>query len=320
MTDDRSATARALVALELVQRRPGITADQLADALGVSARAVRRYVQVLREADIPVVSERGPYGGYRLGRGLRPPPLLFTAAEALGLVMAVLDGHHDTGDATDPVGGALRKVVQSLPEQVAGPALAVLRAAAPAPDRGAARPDPGTAAALVQACVDRHPVRLAYRSAAGADLDLVVEPWAVVVRHARWYLLCHDRGADARRAYRVDRVRAVEPLAGTTASPADLDAVAELETHLAVGWEHDVEVLLDAPLEEVAGWLPAAAGRLERRGADACRLLGSTSTPDAYAAALAAVPVPYRVVGGPELRAAVRAVADRMRAAVDPPA
>lgn len=319
MADERSATARALVALELVQRRPGITAEQLADALGVSTRAVRRYVQVLREADIPVVSERGPYGGYRLGRGLRPPPVLFTAAEALGLVMAVLDGHHDTGDPDDPVGGALRKVVQSLPEQVAGPALAVLRGAAPAPDRAAARPDPGTAVALVQACVTQRPVRLAYRTGAGTDLDLEVEPWAVVVRHARWYLLCHDRRADARRAYRVDRVREVVALEGRTPPPDGLDPVAELEAHLSVGWEHDVEVVLEAPLAEVARWLPPAAGRLERRDDRSCRLVGTTSTPDAYAAGLAEVPVPYRVVGGPELRAAVGALADRMRAALDPP-
>ena len=52
----------------------------------------------LREAGIPVESERGPYGGYRLGRGLRLPPLVFSSTEALGLVMAVLDGHHAAAD------------------------------------------------------------------------------------------------------------------------------------------------------------------------------------------------------------------------------
>ena len=95
---DASPTARALLALELIQDSPGITADRLADKLGVSERAARRYVGILREAGIPVESVRGPYGGYRLGRGVRPPPLMFTAAEALGLVMAVLDGHHGVSD------------------------------------------------------------------------------------------------------------------------------------------------------------------------------------------------------------------------------
>ena len=60
-----SPTARALLALELVQGSPGITADRLADKLGVSERAARRYVGILREAGIPIESVRGPYGGYR---------------------------------------------------------------------------------------------------------------------------------------------------------------------------------------------------------------------------------------------------------------
>src|SRR5215475_3780487 len=103
---DASPTARALLALELVQGSPGITADRLADKLGVSARAARRYVGILREAGIPIESARGPYGGYRVGRGLRLPPLMFSTTEALGLVMAVLEGPRG---AADPVENALGK-------------------------------------------------------------------------------------------------------------------------------------------------------------------------------------------------------------------
>jgi hypothetical protein len=40
----------------------------------VTSRAARRYVEILREADMPVESVRGPDGGYQLGRGVRPPP------------------------------------------------------------------------------------------------------------------------------------------------------------------------------------------------------------------------------------------------------
>ena len=60
MTAGTSPTARALLTLELLQGSPGITADRLADKLGVSERAARRYVAILREAGIPVESERGP--------------------------------------------------------------------------------------------------------------------------------------------------------------------------------------------------------------------------------------------------------------------
>lgn len=40
MTADPSPTARALLALELVQGSPGITADRLADKLGVDRKSV----------------------------------------------------------------------------------------------------------------------------------------------------------------------------------------------------------------------------------------------------------------------------------------
>lgn len=312
---DVSPTARALLALELVQGSPGITADRLADKLGVSERAARRYVGILREAGIPIDSVRGPYGGYRVGRGLRLPPLMFSATEALGLVMAVLDGHHDAGDPTDPVGSALGKIVRALPEPVAAQAEAVRRATAPAPDRAAVRPDPATTTTLVQACSNRCRVRVDYRSEAGSEWVVEVDPWAVVVRHGRWYLLCRTHPKGARRAYRVDRVRGVEVLDDTFSPPADLDPVAMLEENLAAGWEYDVEIVVDASVEVVGRCVPRTLGRLEPLDAETSRLVGSTSNPWWYAEQLAAVPASYRIVGGPELREAARAVGRRMLAA-----
>jgi predicted DNA-binding transcriptional regulator YafY len=310
-----SPTSRALLAFELIQASPGVTAERLADKLGVSERAARRYVTILREAGIPIESVRGPYGGYRVGRGLRLPPLVFTGSEALGLVMAVLDGHHDASDPADPVGSALGKIMRALPEPVTAQAEAVRRTAAPAPDRAAARPDPTTTSSLVQACSDRHRVRLGYRSEAGSEWSMDVDPWAVVVRHGRWYLLCWSHRAAARRAYRIDRVLGVEVLGDGFDVPAGLDAVAALEEHLAVGWEYDAEVVIEAGIDDATRWLPRTLGRLEPLGEGRSRLVGSTSNPWWYAEQLAVIPVPYRVVGGDELRATTRAVGQRMLAA-----
>lgn len=319
MNSDSSPTARALLALEVVPGSPGITADRLADTLGVSERAARRYVAILREAGIPIESARGRYGGYRAGRGLRLPPLMFSAAEALGLVMAVLDGHHDASDPTDPVGSALGKIVRVLPAPVTAQAEAVRRTTAPAPDRSAARPGPETTTVLVQACSDHRQVRLGYRSEAGSEWLTEVDPWAVVVRHGRWYLLCRSHSADALRAYRVDRFRSVDVLDDTFDPPTDLDPVATLEEHLAVGWEYGVEVVIEAPVDTVARALPRVLGRLEPLDADTTRLVGSTSNPVWYAEQLAAVPASYRIVGGPEIQGAARRVGQRLLAAAEGP-
>lgn len=313
-----SPTARALRALEILQTRPGITAADLAARLGVSERAARRYVAILREADIPVESVRGPVGGYRLGRGLRLPPLVFTATEALGLVMAVLDGHHAAADATDPVGSALGKIIRALPAPVGQAAATMREHARAAPARRDTRPDLATTSALVTAVAARRRVVVDYRSESGREWRTEVDPWAVVVRHGLWYLVCHSHAAADVRTYRVDRVRAVLEGSGTFEPPAALDPVALLETHLATGWEFPTRVVFEAPLDQVAPWTRAPMGRLEPLDDGArCVLVGSTNDPDMYAGEwLAGIPVPWRVEGGPQLRAAVAAVAQRLAAAV----
>jgi predicted DNA-binding transcriptional regulator YafY len=318
VTSGLSPTGRALRALELLQAQPGITATQLAAQLGVTERAVRRYVAILREADIPVESARGPYGGYRAGRGLRLPPLMFSAAEALGLVMAVLDGSHAAADADDPVSAALGKIIRALPENIGRQAATMRRHASAAPDRGAIRPGTETTSALVAAVAAQRRVSIGYRSEADRQWEEDVDPWAVVVRHGRWYLLCHSHRARAVRAYRIDRIQSVAAGDEQFRAPEDLDHVDLLEQHLGTGWEFETKVVFDAPCDHVARYVRPPMGRLERTDDGArCVLTGTTSNPAMYAGEwLAAIPIRFHVAGGPELREAVAAVAERLAAAL----
>jgi len=302
--------------MEILQTHPGATAGKLAAWLGVTERAARRYVGILREAGIPVESARGPYGGYRLGRGTRLPPVIFTEPEALGLVMAVLDGHPAAADDDDLVGSALNKVIRALPESVGRQAAALREHASAAPDRYSAKPDPPTTSALVAAIAARRRVLLTYRSESGNEWAAEVDPWAVVIRHGRWYLVCHSRRADAIRTYRIDRVRAVQQTAHEFEPPRGLDPVAAVEENLGTGWEFTTRVVFDAPLAEVVPWIRPPMGRLEPWG-DGCVLVGSTSNPAMYAQEwLARMPYAFRVDGGQELRAAVATLASRFAAAL----
>ncbi|MGW4380090.1 helix-turn-helix transcriptional regulator [Kitasatospora sp. NPDC004531] len=314
-----SPTARALRTLEILRARPGTTSEELAERLGVTDRAARRYVAILREAGIPVESERGPYGGYRLRRGTRLAPVAFTQAEALGLVMAVLDGRPAAAEPGDPVGSALDKVVRVLPEEVGRQAAALREHAAAAPDRWAVYADPALTNTLVEAVAARRRAVITYRGEGGVERRAEVDPWAVVVRRARWYLLGHSHRVDAVRTFRIDRMVAVEETTTGFRMPDDLDPVALLEARLGAGWAYPTQVLFDAPLAEVAPWIGATMGRLEASG-DRCVLHGSTRNPAMYAQEwLAAVPYDFRVLGGPELRSAVAAAAARLAAAVAPP-
>ena len=305
---DASPAARALLVLELIQNAPGITADRLADRLGLSDRAVRRHVTILREAGVPVESTRGRYGGYRIGRGMRLAPLMFTPTEALGLVMAVLEGH--PAGEEDPVGQALGKIVRALPEPLARPADAVRRI----PTRGwqVVVPDVEVTAELVQASDAGHRVRLRYGIDDVREWEIELDPWAVVVRHRRWYVLGWSHGKNARRVLRVDRVRHVEVLPERFERPEDLDALAALEEQLSMGWRYDVEALIDASVEDCRHWLPRTFGRLEEVDAATTRLVATTDEPDWYAAQLANLPFPFRLVGSPEVREAMVVLGRRL--------
>lgn len=315
MATETSPTSRALQVLELLQNQPGSTADQLAAELGVTERAARRYVGILREAEIPIISVRGRYGGYRVGRGVRLPPLVFSATEALGMVMAVLEGHHEAADSTDPVANALRKIMRALPEAVAAQAELVRRTARPVPDRHAAPADPSITAQLVHACSLRRLVVIDYRHEDGPQWSSLVEPWAVVVRMGRWYLLSRRVSNGAIRTYRLDRIHGVHLQDASFELPDDLDPVAVLEQNFAVGWEFATEVEIDAPAAEMSEWVSPSIGRIEPIDATHCRLLGSTSDPPWYAELLAGIPAPFRVVGGQELVRATRALGERLIAA-----
>jgi predicted DNA-binding transcriptional regulator YafY len=307
-----SPTARALRAMDILQTRPGATAGDLASGLGVTERAARRYVEILREAGVPVESTRGPYGGYRLGRGTRLPPVVFTESEALSLVMAVLD----EAGRSDLIGTALSKVIRALPESVGRQAAALQAHASAAPDRVAAHPDPAITIALVAAIADRRRVLVKYSSDAGNTWEAAVDPWAVVVRFGRWYLLCHSHRAGAIRTYRIDRIGAVQATEHHFEPPDGLDPVATVEENLGVGWEYPTRVRFEAALTEVARWIRPPMGRLEE-AEDGCVLVGSTSNPGMYAQEwLARLPFAFHVEGGRELRAAMVTLAARFAAAV----
>lgn len=296
---DSTPLVRLLWVLEAIGDKPGVTAPELASRLGVSDRAVRRAVATAREAGIEIESERGPYGGYRLARHARLAPVFFTQDEAIALVTAVLAV--TAGQDSDIRRSALDKVIRALP----GPArrqAASVRDSAQADGKPDPLPDPSATSALVGAIAESRAVRVDYRSQSGRSMVLVVEPWALVVRHGRWYLLGLAQGPGEVRTLRVDRISAVETLRETFTPPKDLDAPSRLEAALGAGWDFETRVRFDAPLGEVAQWVRPVSGVLvEVEGG--CELRGSTSNPQMYLLErLAPLPFTWRVLGGAELR------------------
>jgi len=179
-----------------------------------------------------------------------------------------------------------------------------------------AAPDPEVTAVLVRASAARRRVRVTYRMR--EQLLMELDPWAVSVWRGRWYLLAWSHTSGARRVLRVDRVTTAVVLDEGFSPPDELDPIAAIEDQMSIGWRYDVEVVVDAPVDAVARFLPRSLGRLEALDGGRTRLVGSTDEPHWYARHLTAIQAPYRILSPTEVRDAARDLAKRLTRAAGP--
>jgi predicted DNA-binding transcriptional regulator YafY len=187
-------------------RRTGVTADQLAERFGVTVRTIYRDLDSLRDAAVPIQSERGPGGGYSLDRGYTLPPINFTPREAALLVVL---GRFATETRlvpfVDALEGALSKVRGALSageqREVLAHAEKLAFAGIPAlPSRPAVR------RAIERAWFERRAVRVLYRRADGSSGERAVHVVRVLMERTMTLLECEDVDTRESRRLRLDRI------------------------------------------------------------------------------------------------------------------
>ncbi|MFG2021537.1 helix-turn-helix transcriptional regulator [Actinomadura geliboluensis] len=301
----RPAT-RVLALLEILQDRGLVPADELARRLDVDARAVRRYVTALRDMDIPVESVRGRYGGYRLARGVRLPPLLLADDEAVAVAVALATGkQHEQVGEPGPTDRALVKLNRVLPTPLRRRVAALI--AATSATTGPLTPEPHLALTLAAAVHARRTVRIEHTRGARE-----VDPYGLVVHARRWYLVGHDHLRAAIRMYRLDRISDAAELPGTFTPPDGFDPVTHVLRTLTLGaWTHRTEVWLDTDLDTARDHLPATFGDLHACPDGGVLLVSGAEDLPAMARILTGLPWPFAVRHPPAL---VAALADHVTA------
>lgn len=308
-------TARLLDLLELLQTQPVTTGTEIADRLHVDRRTVRRYISALQELGIPIEGQRGVGGGYRIRPGFRLPPLMLDDDEAVIVALGVIAaGRLGLAGSADAAEGALAKIHRVLPDGLRRRVEALettldFTTAAPA---GA--PVTGEAVLLLADAIRRRlRLRIAYRAFSGEATRRVLSPHGLVVHSGRWYLAAYDHGRDDLRTFRVDRMRrAVIAKERAVAPPDGFDAAAYIRRSLArTPWPHEVEVLLQLPLEEATQRLPATLAELaEADGGTLLRM--RVSSLDWMARILAGLDCGFTIREPKELRSSVRSLAERL--------
>jgi predicted DNA-binding transcriptional regulator YafY len=320
-------TTRVLAVLELLQSRGRLSGAELAARLEVDRRTVRRYITMLQDLGIPVEAARGRYGSYRLRPGFKLPPLLFSEDEALALTLGLLAVRRLGLDAA--VGGpaaaegALAKIDRVLPEALRERVRAVQDALAlslPAPAQPEPAPAGATVLTLSAGAQQGRRVWLRYRSWRAEETERELDPYGLVYRGGRWYVVgwCHLRGGV--RVFRLDRVDQAQLRPETFTPPANFDSVAYVLRSLAsVRSAWSAEVLLETSLEEARRRVPPVVATLEETPRGVVLRAGTDSL-DWLARFLVNLDLPLAVRHPPELREALRRLASRVAALADAPA
>lgn len=260
-----SPTTRLLTVLELLQSHHEMSGAELARRLEVDRRSVRRYIVTLQDMGIPVEAERGPYGAYRLRRGYKLPPLMFTEAEAIALTLGLL-AIRSFRFPVDMVAveGALAKTERVMPEHPLNTARGLQQAisfyATSAPDL----PQNDTLAVLSSAAQQQRQVTMSYQPWSGEARERNFDPYGIVFNDGYWYAAgyCHLR--EDLRTFRLDRIVALEAREETFERPADFDALSYVLNSIALmSGTRQVEVMLETTMEYAQSMIPPVLGSLE---------------------------------------------------------
>lgn len=270
--------SRLLRLLGLLQRRSAWSGQELADALHVDTRTVRRDIERLRTLGYQVEANPGTGGGYRLGVGAQMPPLLLDEQEAtaMAVVLGVMASVAVPGVEQGAL-AALTKLDRLLPPHLRGQ-LVSLRASTIAllPHMDAVPAE--QLIVFARACEGHERVSFCYRSYKGEETERRVEPHRLVATDRRWYMVGYDLDRHDWRTFRVDRATLVR-LTGHTFEPRRLDDPAAMVSQGIASAKYDVlaHVRISAPLDEVSKRLGLTASALQAAGTDTVAELGTDS-------------------------------------------
>ncbi|HCN46311.1 MAG TPA: DNA-binding transcriptional regulator [Pseudomonas sp.] len=189
--------------VNLIRVHQPITAETLAERVGVSVRSIYRYIDDLSLSGVPVYGTTGV--GYALDASFEMPPLRLSRIEvdALTLGMQMLAGSADN-ELASAARTLLDKVSASSPHTVVEPQQSPVRAL-----NSSTAITRSHLSALRQAIEHKRVVQITYTSLDGAVSRRLIQPIGLFYWGGKWTVgsWCNTRAAY--RDFRVDRIAAI---------------------------------------------------------------------------------------------------------------
>ncbi|MBT9560808.1 MAG: YafY family transcriptional regulator [Myxococcales bacterium] len=318
--------SRLLSILTTLQARGQVTAQALADEAGVSLRTIYRDMDALSAAGIPVYSERGAEGGYRLLDGYRVRLNGLSPREAETLFLGGLAGPAADLGLGAVMAAAQLKLQAALPQELRASAERMqARFHLDTPSWFGEADRPVHLQSVADAVWNQTRLQIRYQSWK-AEKIRVVEPLGVVLKGGAWYLAGAVDGSV--RTYRVSRIRELAVLDQRFERPADFDLAAywnEATQRLDADLHPNLATLRVSPWGEtllMAASSPYVKSRMvfsETTDADGWKHVTVPVGSSRHAAyELLRLGPDAEVLDPPELRATIRALVDGLGRRYDP--
>lgn len=189
--------------VNLIRVHQPITAERLAERIGVSVRSIYRYIDDLSLSGIPVYGTTGV--GYALDAAFEMPPLRLSRIEVdalmLGMEMLASSADNELAGAARTV---LGKVAASAPEQRIDPQQSPIRALGSTDSSTR-----GHLSALRQAIEHKRVLQITYTSLDGVESRRLIQPIGLFYWGGKWTVGSWCNARAAYRDFRVDRISAV---------------------------------------------------------------------------------------------------------------
>jgi len=214
---------RLMELMMTVNRKRKFTVRELAEEFGVSSRTILRDLQELSELGVPLYSEVGPHGGYRVLNERVLPPIAFTEGEAVAIFFAshALRHYHYLPFETEAA-SALGKFYHFMPGDVRDRIDEMKnRVDFVTPERNSRFP---YLPLLLDSAVRGQVIRMEYAPAGDGQPECRdIQPVGIYAKNGLWYCpaYCYQRGDF--RLFRCDRILSAAP--SSEIPPLDLSEV-----------------------------------------------------------------------------------------------
>lgn len=187
-----------------VNARRRFTAEEVAHEFGVSVRTAHRYLAELSGMGVPLYTEPGRHGGYRVLGSRMLPPVLMNESEAFAIFFAFqsLKYYRSLPFGID-IASVSRKLYASLPPD-ARQRIDRLDAVLSFWNKKRGAPSPYLRE-IMEAASDKRVLEIRYQSAR-RDTNREVAPIGVYAYDGYWYMPAVDLDRDEIRVFRLDRI------------------------------------------------------------------------------------------------------------------